>query len=90
MEGCGYVTPHVVSPPGGEGAEMTTPTESTINPSTRKGITLRDYFAGQALPVCLDVKSGPDSRPRDAATLAAKMAYHIADAMLEARKQGPT
>jgi hypothetical protein len=49
------------------------------------GMTLRDYFAGQALPVCLGVQRGRNETC-EAAALAAKIAYHIADAMLEARK----
>ena len=45
-----------------------------------EGMTLRDYFAGQALAglaACDDFKV-PDHMP---------LAYEIADAMLEARKQ---
>lgn len=51
------------------------------------GLTLRDYFAGQALTV---VNSGglPKSVPMDElAPAIAKACYRIADAMLSARKQ---
>lgn len=45
-----------------------------------QGMTLRDWFAGQALPAIM-----PDGRVTTY-ELAAKAAYAMADAMLEARK----
>ena len=44
------------------------------------GMTLRDYFAGQALPGILRLARGPDSNE-----LMAEAAYTIADAMLKER-----
>ena len=69
------------------------------------GITIRDYFAGQALSAVL--KNGADRDALDpeaqsnffeiaagfgptVAEVIAWKAYAIADAMLEARKKGPT
>lgn len=47
------------------------------------GMTLRDYFAARALPVCMSVKGTGD--PQTQARVVATMAYLMADAMLEAR-----
>lgn len=49
---------------------------------TRDGMTLRDWFAGQALPWLIDLRNG------NQATIpaSAEVAYLIADAMLAARK----
>lgn len=47
--------------------------------SVQNGMTLRDYFAGQALAG----RQANSSTPFD--IYAAKYAYHIADIMLEAR-----
>lgn len=44
------------------------------------GMSLRDYFAAQALPFCLSEFGGNDQRQ-----YAAEAAYQIADAMLTAR-----
>jgi hypothetical protein len=54
------------------------------------GMTLRDWFAGQALAV-LDVDAiavgmAGSTEPNRAAKTAAKMAYNIADAMISKRK----
>ena len=50
---------------------------------TAPGMTLRDYFAGQALPALITRYT------QDAdATKFAKAAYRIADDMLEMRKDG--
>ena len=43
------------------------------------GMSLRDWFAGQALCSMVRYNSTPEH--------AAKTAYHIADAMIEARKE---
>jgi len=44
------------------------------------GMTLRDYFAGQAITICLkDLSLGPDAWAREA--------YAVADAMIAARVQ---
>lgn len=73
---------------------MTTPENppafplATGNYVHEKGMTLRDWFAGQLAPLTFGAnygndwgKSGVDHGPR-----AAKRAYAWADAMLEARK----
>lgn len=53
------------------------------------GMTLRDWFAGQALPAILNsavefVKAGGESMTPEAVT---KDAYEVADAMLKARER---
>lgn len=50
--------------------------------SAQKGMTLRDYFAGKALPTALESKA---TRGVDVKTIA-EACYGIADAMLKARK----
>lgn len=53
----------------------------------QKGMTLRDYFAGQALIAHGHKKF--TAGPGDSATmLEADWAYLVADAMIEARKEG--
>lgn len=47
------------------------------------GMSLRDYFAGKALPIAAALF--PDGAPCGWDTIA-KVTYSIADAMLEARK----
>jgi hypothetical protein len=48
------------------------------------GMTLRDYFAAKAMPVCLsDTESFPDETWRIGVALEA---YKMADAMLKARE----
>lgn len=47
---------------------------------TDKGMTLRDYFAAQAMQAILSVRL-----PEDELGTAARYAYAVADAMLEAR-----
>lgn len=47
------------------------------------GMTLRDYFAGQALTGLLAVPNGPQSGP----DMYARDAYTVADAMLAERAQ---
>jgi hypothetical protein len=49
--------------------------------SVQDGMTLRDYFAGQALAGRLANSSTPFD------IYAARYAYHIADVMLEARSE---
>lgn len=76
---------------GGEG--------SGLHPDRWDGMTLRDYFAGQALAAVISVTSsgmhtprGLYSEPRnpsmDIREAMARDAYDIADAMLLARKAG--
>lgn len=50
----------------------------------REGMTLRDYFAGEALGALIQ-SSAP--RGPDASKLLARAAYRAADAMLEARQE---
>ena len=50
------------------------------------GMTLRDYFAGQALPAAIKIVDRmSDETSRDLDKEAAMFAYGIADALLEAR-----
>jgi hypothetical protein len=56
-----------------------------INEMLDGDITLRDYFAGQAL-VGLIARSGPGRLPEDEQL--ASTAYYIATAMLDAREAG--
>ena len=49
------------------------------------GMSLRDYFAGQALSAM-----GPSWFGGADANLAASRAYHVADAMLAAREADPS
>ena len=53
------------------------------------GMRLRDWFAGQALPMAWEYSQGLDYRSTEAkARDIAEMAYAVADAMLEARTVG--
>jgi hypothetical protein len=56
------------------------------------GMTLRDYFAGQALPALIaGIYADPEGRELNADMLrlvAVKAAYAMADAMLAARESG--
>ena len=60
------------------------------------GMTLRDYYAGQALPAVIAATSAglhmPNQRPEDEHIryAIARDAYDMADAMIAARKEGPT
>jgi hypothetical protein len=59
-----------------------------------KGMELRDYFAGQALPQIIAINdrvtAGRDDVPYGAALkVTAIQAYAIADAMLAERTKGP-
>lgn len=62
--------------------------EGCWNQSYTPGMSLRDWFAGQALagvlPVCKEDTLG---RGQSKAQVFAQRAYEIADAMLAARKQ---
>jgi hypothetical protein len=60
------------------------PHSQPLNPYSQHGMTLRDYFAGQAL-VGLIARSGPGRLPEDEQL--AGTAYYIAIAMLDAREQ---
>lgn len=53
---------------------------AAARPTTSRGMTLRDWFAGQALNGLLATKKGTGP--------AAVAAYGAADAMLEARQNG--
>lgn len=50
------------------------------------GMSLRDYFAAQAVPGIIGKLEGEAESPQQAAELVSRIAYTIADAMLEARK----
>lgn len=52
------------------------------------GMTLRDYFAGQALAEMLKAAYSDDDTPANIARVASIWAYCAADAMLEARQKG--
>jgi hypothetical protein len=55
---------------------------------TPQGMTLRDYFAAAALPVCLDLQLAATRATGDttnAARKTAMAAYNLADAMLAER-----
>lgn len=53
---------------------------------TERGMSLRDWFAGQAFPgVFGALVDDPKTPTNQIAPLAAKAAYHIADAMLAER-----
>jgi hypothetical protein len=56
---------------------------------THSGMSLRDYFAAQALSPCvamvISVETSGGVLKKDAAICAAEMAYQIADAMLAAK-----
>ena len=67
-----------------------TPTTDPRERILQGGMTLRDYFAGQALPTIIAVCAGDTSitaRPSTEAYFAEK-AYLVADAMLAARTGG--
>jgi len=54
------------------------------------GMTLRDWFAGQALTSTMRLVTGHESEPGEGmAQTFARRAYEVADAMLEARKAKP-
>lgn len=52
----------------------------------RDGMTLRDYFAGQAMTGLLAAYSGQDT-PLPAVRMAAAYSYDLADAMLTEREK---
>lgn len=56
------------------------------HPNHPGGMTLRDWFAGQALASSLDVAMQL-SRDASPAPMTASLAYEIADAMLAAREE---
>ena len=59
-------------------------------PTDWHGMTLRDYFAGQALTSTMLLVTGHESEPGEGmAQTFARRAYELADAMLEARKAKP-
>lgn len=75
------------------------PLPSTMTPTCARGMPLRDYFAGQAL---IGLLSGPwrvntekegflgfgmkAPAPGESSELLAKIAYKLADAMIEAKE----
>ena len=64
--------------------------EHSLTPETfEPEMTLRDWFAGQALPWCLEIAAEYPKVNKELSveTGAASDAYAIADAMIEARKQ---
>jgi hypothetical protein len=64
--------------------ELAFPVEKAYAIDTAQGISIRDYFAARAMQAYM---SDPDvSFRKDAIKDAARMAYEIADAMMEARK----
>lgn len=54
------------------------------NDGPTSGMSLRDWFAGQALAMLVDIAHHEDWSP----ARVAEMSYHCADAMLAARKGG--
>lgn len=53
------------------------------------GMSLRDWFAGQALPAALKIgEADPRLTEHNFERIVALMSYGIADAMLSARKDG--
>jgi len=63
------------------------PNSQTLNGFIERGMTLRDYFAGQALVGLLASQHiNPHDYPlKRAAEISAEKSYAMADAMLEAR-----
>ena len=61
------------------------------HPNSAPGMTLRDYFAGQALNGWLASwpNSGPIAKTPDGEKALAESAYRFADAMLAAREKQP-
>jgi hypothetical protein len=54
--------------------------------SNKQGMSLRDWFAGQALTG--EMATWPDACPEDYAGMIARRCYAIADAMLAEREKG--
>lgn len=85
---------------GGPAFPISSPSGAPEYMSARDGMTLRDWFAGQALPQAIALVSSPDGASevvklanregtdKGVATVVvvAQMAYGFADAMLAARK----
>lgn len=65
--------------------------DNFVSSSDVTGMSLRDWFAGQALAgvaaKCLTEAHAAGASPIDAVNLAAGLSYGMADAMLAARKQ---
>jgi hypothetical protein len=60
------------------------------NDARHTGMSLRDWFAGHALPSCISVVFGIEASGHlmgDAWQAASESAYRFADAMLKARQQ---
>lgn len=72
---------------GGPAFPMPSGAEPRVNETTHynEGMTLRDYFAGQALAVLL---ANPGARWKRFPDEPAQDAYAVADAMLAAREGG--
>ena len=78
----GPAFPHLGLYPGADGNLHPTPTQHA-------GMTLRDWFAGQAvLTVMAWAHGAGESDFEKVVNVATRGAYAIADAMLEARKGG--
>jgi hypothetical protein len=60
-----------------------------LNHYSTEGITLRDWFAGQALPAFLGLRPDHECTPEEARLLVARSCYAYADAMLRAREETP-
>lgn len=50
------------------------------------GLSIRDWFAGQAVATLIDISRGDNTRGRTYPEHVARQAYQIADAMLKARE----
>ena len=62
------------------------PSHGSIGEVATEGMSLRDYFAGQALPQAISIDSSlPVEVKRDSPANIARLAYLYADAMLAER-----
>jgi hypothetical protein len=68
------------------------PSHGSMGEVTHQGMSLRDYFAAQALPAMVAVVSSGTHNPTSDGSIEDAMArdcYRLADAMLRARKVTP-
>ncbi len=63
---------------------------STIDGFTEAGMTLRDWFAGQALTALINTKFGADKAGAMDGNIVVQAAYDFADAILEVRDERPS
>jgi len=54
------------------------------------GMSLRDYFAGKALPMALSCTSSEINKGESVPQMFARKAYEVADAMLAEREKEPS